>query len=275
MKYRWLIAVPCLFAFAPAWAEPVGYRYEIMWGGFHAGDMAITRDEEGGKARTGMVMRTVGLFDRFLRLRFSAESDSRPVPAPALLGSDRYETRFSNRHQERLMRVMFGPDGDPQSVSDDVVAVFGPPPEDDEPNPPVPPDLRHGTRDPLTNIALVGRHASAFLAGGPAVVRTASFDGKRLYDFEIAFQGSTRINIRGQNRDAIALTMTLRPRAGFKPRFLHLWEGAEYKVHLDPKTLLPIRIQSDSFTAAVVMNALGPCRVPAEQCTSELTAQAE
>ncbi|WP_096701874.1 DUF3108 domain-containing protein [Magnetospirillum sp. 15-1] len=258
-------------AAAPARAEPAGWRYEIMWGGFHAGDMAVTREQRGPSVRTGMTIRTVGLFDKILRLRFSAEGGGQEAGAGEL-GSEHYQTHFRNRHQEQMLRVLYG-GGEAVTVLDEVLAVFSPPPEDDEPAPAVPPEARRGVRDPLTNVAVVGRKArQAVSAGGPASFRVAGYDGRRAYDFDVTVKGTGRIDIHGREFEAIELAMVLRPVAGFKPRFQKMWAGAEYTVHIDPETLLPLRIYTDSFAAATVINAVEPCRVAAEHCAPLLAA---
>lgn len=270
MKAGLLGLVMMVAVAAPAVAEPVGFRYEIMWGGFHAGDLAITRDEQSSTVQTGMSIRTVGLFDRLLRLRFAAEGGSR-LAGDADPVSEYYQTRYRNRYQEHLLRIIFGRDGGPLTVLDEVVESFAPPPEDDEPNPQVPPEIRQGAMDPLTNVAILGRKARAALAGGPTRFRTASFDGRRAYDFEVTVLGARPITIHDREFNTIALKMVLAPVAGFKARFRRLWENAEYTVHLDVDTLLPLRIATDSFTASTVINALEPCRVAAEHCGPQLT----
>lgn len=252
-------------------SDQTGWRYEIMWGGFHAGDMAVTREQRGEQVRTGMTIRTVGLFDRFLRLRFAAEGGGVEKDA-GNLGSEHYQTRFRNRYQEQLLRVAYG-GGEAMTILDEVLAVFAPPPPDDDPAPAVPPEAKRGTGDPLTNVSVVGRKArQAIRDGGPASFRTASYDGRRAYDFEVAVKGQRRINIRGRDFDTIEVAMVLRPVAGFKPRFEKMWGGAEYTVHLDPETLLPVRIYTDSFAAATVINAVEPCRAAAEHCAPLLAA---
>ncbi|RAU21529.1 hypothetical protein CU669_12590 [Paramagnetospirillum kuznetsovii] len=256
----------------PALAEPVGYRYEIMWGGFHAGDLAISREDSATAIHTGMTIRTVGLFDRFLRLRFTAEGESRPAGTDGL-SSVGYQTRYRNRYREHLLRVAY--DGEARPIYDEVVETFAPPPEDDEPNPPVPAEFRRSVMDPLTSMALAGRAARDALTSGRAYFKTTSYDGRKAYDFETTVIGPRRINIRDREYDTIGLTMVLKPLAGFKPKFLHLWQGAEYEVDIDRDTLLPIRIRSDSFAATTVINVIEPCHKPADQCGPQLAVRAE
>ncbi len=69
-----------------------------------------------------------------------------------------------------------------------------------------------------------------------------------------------------RDHDTLLLAMTLRPFAGFKSKFIKLWDGAEYEVDVDPATRLPLRIRTDSFAATTVFNALEPCRTAAPQC---------
>ncbi|WP_231920559.1 DUF3108 domain-containing protein [Magnetospirillum sp. XM-1] len=265
------VLVAALGAASPAIADPLGWRYEIMWGGFHAGDMAVTRDQQGEAVRTGMTIRTVGLFDKLLRLRFAAEGGGRDIGSGEL-GSEHYQTRFRGRYQEQMLRVHYS-GGEAVTVLDEVLAVFAPPPEDDEPAPAVPPEAKKGVRDPLTNVSVVGRKARQAMAGdGPANFKVAGYDGRRAYDFDVAVKGARRLDIRGRGYDSIELAMVLRPVAGFKPRFQKMWSGAEYVVHLDPDSLLPLRIYTDSFAAATVINAVEPCRVAAEQCAPLLAA---
>ncbi|WP_269078882.1 DUF3108 domain-containing protein [Paramagnetospirillum magnetotacticum] len=255
---------------SPAWAEPLGWRYEIMWGGFHAGDMAVTTETKDKSVQTGMTIRTVGLFDKFLHLRFAAEGGGRETGGTEL-GSVRYQTRFSNRYQERLLVLAFA-GGEATTVRDEILAVFAPPPED-EPAPTVPPEARRGVGDPLTNLAILGRKArQAVSAGTTTAFHLASYDGRRAYDFRVEVKGARRISIHDRDFDTIELAMVLRPVAGFKPRFQKAWDGAEYIVHLDPESLLPLRIQTDGFAAALVINALEPCRIAAEQCAPLLAA---
>jgi hypothetical protein len=227
--------------------------------------MAITREQGDEAVHTGMTIRTVGLFDKILRLRFAAMGGGREAGSGEL-GSEHYQTRFRNRYQEQMLRVVYGGD-EAITVLDEVLAVFSPPPEDDEPAPAVPPEAKRGVRDPLTNVAVVGRKARQAVAGtGPSSFRVAGYDGRRAYDFDVTVKGPRRIDIRGRAFDTIELTMVLRPVAGFKPRFQKMWAGAEYIVHLETETLLPLRVYTDSFAAATVINAIEPCRVAAEHC---------
>ncbi len=270
---RWIFAAAattCAGLAAPAGAEPVGWRYEIMWGGFHAGNMAVTSEQQDERVRTGMTIRTVGLFDKILRLRFAAEGGGRNAAAGGL-SSEHYQTRFRNRYQEQMLRVLYG-GAEAVTVLDEVLAVFSPPPEDDEPAPAVPAEAKRGVRDPLTNVAVIGRMARQAMSGGDSKFRVAGYDGRRAYDFDVAVKGTRRINIRGTDFETIEMSMVLRPVAGFKPRFQKMWSGAEYVVHLDQDSLLPVRIYTDSFAAATVINAIEPCWVAAEQCAPLLAA---
>jgi hypothetical protein len=267
-KAAWAIAAMVsagLGLAAPVRAEPIGWRYEIMWGGFHAGNMAMTHDQQGEAVRTGLTIRTVGLFDMILRLRYIAEGSGHEAGAGDL-GSEHYQTHFRNRYQEQMLRVAYN-GGIATTILEEVLAVFSPPPKDDEPAPIVPPEAKRGVRDPLTNVAMVGRKAREALNGkAPSSFRLAGYDGRRAYDFDVKVEGERRINIRGREFDTIELTMVLQPVAGFKPRFQKMWSGAEYTVHLDRENLLPVRIYTESFTAATVINAIEPCRMAAEQC---------
>jgi len=258
----------------PARAEPVGYRYEIMWGGFHAGELAITRDDGGPRTVTGMSVRTLGLFDRLLRLRFSAEGGGRRDDGTGLT-SEYYRTHFRNRSREQVLRVAYRPGDEAVIVEDQVLAVFAPSSDDGEAMPEVPPELRRGGLDPLTNVAILGKKAAEALDGGASRFRTTTFDGRRNYDFDVTVEGRGRVNIRGREYQTIRLRMVLHPVAGFKERFRKLWEGADYTVHLDPQTLLPVRIETDSFTASTVINVIEPCRVAADQCGPRLAADGE
>jgi hypothetical protein len=253
----------------PATAEPLGYRYDIMWGGFHAGELAITRDDQDTAYRSDMSIRTLGMFDTLLRLRFTAESVG--ARSTDTLSPGHYQTHFHNRREERLLRVEFDPgSGRGTTVLDEVLAVFAPPPDDEEaPPPPVPAELRSGASDPLTNILALGQRARAALSGGPTSFRTASFDGRRRYDFAVTVKGRQTVTIRDHTFDAILVTMVLKPLAGFKPRLQKMWGDAEYAVYLDPASGLPLRIQTDSFVAATVITMVEACHVVAEQCRGE------
>lgn len=234
-----------------------------MWGGFHAGEMAVTRDETGDSVRTAMTLRTVGMFARLLPLRFAAEGTGLRRD-DGLISTD-YRTRIRSRWREQLLQVSYGPP-EPRVVLDEILAEFAPLP-DNEPVPEVPPEARRNTGDPLTNVARLGPLVRRALdGGGPKTFRTGSYDGRRAYDFEVTVKGPKTIDIHDRGYDAVELSMVLRPVAGFKPRFAKLWGGAEYLVHLDPATMLPLRIYTESFAAATVINVVAPCRVAAEQC---------
>ena len=258
-------------ASAAAAAEPVGLRYEIMWGGFHAGDMAITRDQRGATVQSDLALHTVGMVGLVLPLHFAAEGDGR-IEGNADPSSESYQTHYRNKYKEQIVRLAFPADGIPVTVEDQVVERFAPAPDSDsEPQPPVPPEIRRGAMDPLTNVEILGRKARAALTGGPTRFRAASFDGHRAYDFDVTVLGRRPITIRDQEYDSIALKMVLAPVAGFKERFRRLWDGAEYTVNLDMDTLLPLRIVTDSFAATTIINVVGPCRVAAEQCAPQVT----
>jgi len=249
-----------------AMAEPVGFRYEIMWGGFRAGAMAITRDDATPLVETRMSIRTEGMFKSLFPFTFDAEGASRRV-GPIELASEHYETRFTGRYQDQVMRTVYGPSGEARVVRDEVLAMFEPPPADDTPNPPVPPELRRGVADPLTNMALAGRRAAEAVARGESLTfRTISFDGKRAYAIDTKVIGRRRISMFDRDYDTLLLAMTLRPLAGFKSKFIKVWDGAEYEVDVDPATRLPLRIRTDSFAVTTVFNALAPCLTVAAQC---------
>jgi hypothetical protein len=252
---RALLALVFALCTASAAAEPAGFRYEIHWGGFKAGEMSISRDEAGGGYRAGMSIHTVGLFDTFLRLRFAAESVGRRVAAA--LRPDRYQTNYRNRREERRLTLDFA-DGQPGEPRDEQLAVFSPPDEDEEPAPPVPAALRFGSVDPLTAVVQMGRGVQAAMAGeGPGRFTLANFDGRRRYDFTVEVRGREKLHMNGRDYDTVAASMEMTPVAGFKPRFLGLWQGASYRVHFDPVTWLPLRVETHSFTAATVVTMVG------------------
>lgn len=262
------IAAIALTLLAPsmAVAGPVGWRYEVMWGGFHAGDMAITRDDSSPATETRLSLRTVGLFKAVFPFDFDAEGVSLPDTAEGLR-SEHYQTRFVGRYEDRLLRTEYDPKGEAKVVRDEALAVFKPWPAGDTPNPPVPPELKRGVMDPLTNMAMAGwRAAEAAAKGERPSFRNVSFDGKRAYAIDTRVVGPHRITMRERDYDTLLVTMTLHPLAGFKPKFLSLWDGAEYEVDVDPVTRLPLRIRSESFTSYTVFNALAPCTVPAAGC---------
>lgn len=260
MIQRLLAALFLVFA-APAAAAPVGYRYEINWGGFQAGEMSIIQDEAEGRYRTGMTIHTVGLFDTFLRLRFAAESVGRRVAAA--LHPERYQTHYRNRREERRLTLEFDPasgqPGDPHEV---LLAQFSPP-DDDEASPPVAPALRAGSLDPLTSLVQIGRQVQAAMAGaGPRRFTLANFDGHRRFDYAVEVRGGERLRMGSRDFDSVAATMTMIPLAGFKPRFLSLWEGGAYVVHFDPVTWLPLRVETQGFAAATVVTMVGEVSNP-------------
>jgi hypothetical protein len=252
-----LLAAALFLSFAaPTAAEPVGYRYEINWGGFRAGEMSITQDEAEGRYRAGMTIHTVGLFDRFLRLRFAAESVGRRVAA--VLHPERYQTHYSNRREERRLTLDFdtasGQPGDPHEVLLEQLS----PPDDDEPAPPVAPALRAGSLDPLTGLVQIGRHVKAALAGaGPRRFTLANFDGHRRFDYAVEVKGAERLRMGSREFDSVAAIMTMIPLAGFKPRFLSMWESGAYVMHFDPVTGLPLRVETQGFAAATVVTMVG------------------
>lgn len=236
-------------------SEPtIEYRYEAHWGGLRAGDLAIRRGEDGQGYQAVMEMVAQGLARRLGAATFAAEASGSQNGGD--LQAERYVTNYATDTSRKQMLMEFDPF---TGIGDAIERTFGRSGHE-EIGDNVPDEMRVGAIDPLSNVLLLGQRAAQAVAGmGPADFVLKSFDGKRRYDLAATVRGIERVSIRNQSYEAVAVRLVMIPLAGFNRSQMSLWRDAEFSVHLDPATLMPLRIRTENFTAAAVVNVVARC----------------
>ncbi|MGE5547523.1 MAG: DUF3108 domain-containing protein [Solirubrobacterales bacterium] len=253
-----MLAAPAL---ATGRSDAVEYRYEVSWGGIRAAEAALTRGLGTERYRAELQLVTAGLTDRLAPARFSAEAEGRQQGATAVK-ADRYRTQFHGEDEDKELSMAF----DPFTGIGDAIerTLRGKDTADDPPGDKVPPEMRAGAVDPLSNLVLLGEQVDAAMSGtGPNRFVLKSFDGKRRYDLAAEVKGVESVVIRERRFDAVVVRLSVTPLAGFNARQMDLWKDAVFTAELDPATLLPLRIRSENFGAAAVINVVARCLQPA------------
>lgn len=249
-----ILAIMILVVLPTPSLAAIEYRYEAHWGGLRAGDVAIRRDENGDGYQAVLGMVAQGLARRLGSGSFTAEATGSQNGGG--LQAERYVTQYASDNAQRQLLMMFDPN---TGIGDAIERTFGEA-KDEELGENVPDEMRIGAIDPLSNIILLGQRASQAMNGlGPADFILKSFDGKRRYDLAATVQGTERVRIRDRSYDAIAVRLVMTPLAGFNRSQSALWSDAEFSIHLDPATMMPLRIRTESFTTAAVINVVARC----------------
>lgn len=243
------IFVLCLAA-APA--EAAAVRYEVYWGGFHAAEAHLDREDGPDGVHTRLGVQTMGLAEELSGLVLDVEAWAQAS------GSDLAPGRFLADSQGRTkgdrLTVEFAPAAPARIVSDE---HRGPP--DDDPPPPVPAELTAGTLDPLTALLDLGRRAAEAAENrGPARFVLPVYDGHRRYDAQVTVEGPGSATVRDRTLSGIAVEVRLDPVAGFKPKRVEFWKQARFIALIDPASGLPLRITSQDTDIATVITAEEP-----------------
>ncbi len=250
-----LIATLPLARPRPAQAEAAEMRYEVYWGGFHSADVALTSDGERGAYHARLGVTTTGAARLLSDMHFQAEAWGHPA-GRGVLTPDRFSADTTSTRADTRLALQFDHGHAPARITLDETHRLTPDDDPPPPRPPVPPELRVGTIDPLSALVELGRLATAAAAGiGPASFVLAVYDGRQRYDANVWVTGLDRINIGGQNLTGIAVQILFRPLAGFRDSSRDMWENATFTALIDRSSGLPLHIVSRNFTVATVINA--------------------
>lgn len=228
-RLGWLV----LAGLAATAAKADEVRYEVFWGGFRAAEVRLAHQDR----QSELTVRATGLVESFTAFALEAEREA-----------GQFRTHSRGRKWESLLAVDFT--GTPRIVVDEIRRDT----PEKEPRPPVPEHLKAGTLDPLS--ALVQASARV-LDGRPGDGFTlAIYDGRNRYDARISVEGPTRVDVKNGPLAGTAATITFTPVAGFRKKSRELWDGATFRLLVDPQTRLPARIVSESFAVGTVVTAL-------------------
>jgi hypothetical protein len=250
----------CLLAATPAGAEETHLRYQVMWGGLHAADFALSVRHQGAAYGTRFRLETRGVLDWLLGLEVTATSRG-VAPEAAPLAPGAYRVAYTNRRRGRTIAVHF--DGDGGLATATVETRHGDVDdegdEDGEDEARVPEAMRLGVIDPLSALVDALRRVRRHLAaGGAPRFRLAVFDGRRRFDLEGVYAGRGRRAILGVTHDAHRLRLTTLPRAGFNRAHRVLWDGSAFDLFLSADSRF-VPLQIVSLGPGPVMNLIAEC----------------
>ena len=255
-----VVALTALLAATPAGAAETHLRYEVMWGGLHAAEFALSLNDSATTYANRFHLETRGIADWLLRLRVSVTGHGE-APAAASLIPRAYRVGYSNRRRQRVVSLHFDEKtGEVSPVVESDSPVDGDdarPPDDDEATV-ISRDLRLGVLDPLSAFVETLRRVRRHLNGEPADFRLAVYDGRRRFDLEGAYAGKVRRTILGVRRELHRMRLKTIPVAGFRRTQRILWDGTTFDVFLGTDgRLLPVQIMS--VGAGPVMNLIEEC----------------
>jgi hypothetical protein len=246
---------------APVGAAETHLRYEVMWGGLHAAEFALSLDGDKTTYANRFRLETRGIADWLLRLRVSVSGHGE-APAAAPLKPRAYRVGYSNRRRQRVVSLRFDEEsGEVSPVVESDSRLDGdasPEAGDDNDEATISRDLRLGVIDPLSAFVESLRRVRRHLDGEPADFRLAVFDGRRRFDLEGAYAGKVRRTILNVPRELHRVRVKTIPMAGFRRAQRILWDGTTFDVFLGTDgRLLPVQIMS--VGPGPVMNLVEEC----------------
>ncbi|MDA8230233.1 MAG: DUF3108 domain-containing protein [Magnetospirillum sp.] len=239
-------------------ADAAQMRYSVYWGGFHTADVALSDVGASGGYHASLDVSTTGLAERLSGLSLQVDAWGKAVPRDTL-SPDRFSADTTRKDEENKLAVQFDHGTAPARIVLDETRSLAPADEDeDPPAPPVPPEQRIGTLDPLSAIMEVGRRARDALKDGPRGFTLPVYDGRHRYDARVAVQGMRSTDIDDRQVQGVAVLVTFVPVAGFRDKARDMWNNARFSALIDPSTGLPLRIVSEDFAVATVITAQLP-----------------
>jgi len=213
-------------------------RYRGAWGGMHVADVTLTLRGDSEAYWGDMDINTRGLlgwaFDWMgvLHTRGAVTGDARLRP-------DAFERRFTQANDSGAVTIEYDSTGLAQGF------------EDGEPQNGVSPDLRRGTVDPLAALIALRQH---ILSGRSGIVTMPVFDGKRRIDVIATIEPARSVRVGRTDHQAVPVTATITPVAGFKPKQIRGWSSSALHVLFSADNhALPLRIQVDSMVGTAVL----------------------
>jgi hypothetical protein len=161
------------------------------------------------------------------------------VTGDAKLRPDAFERRFTQANDSGAVIIEYDSTGLAQGF------------EDGEPQNGVSPDLRRGTIDPLAALIGLRQHV---LNGHRGSVTMPVFDGKRRMDITATIEPERTVRVGRTDHQAVPVTATITPVAGFKPKQARGWSSSALRVLFSADAqALPLRIQVDSMAGTAVL----------------------
>lgn len=239
-----------------AHAEERAVRLGAWWGGLHAADIYFASRRDGGDYGGELDIRSRGALEALSGLHMEASGRGRVTSSG--LAPQHYDQHTESRRLERVVQVDLGAGGTAHIVRDQDIRRDEP---DDDPPPPVPADLLKDVLDPVTAILTLGRRGVA----GEKNYVVPVYDGRRRYDLAVGVTGPGRHDIDGRGYDTLDLKVVVKPRGGFTDKQLGVWRDALFTVYAAPSDGLPLKIDTDSFVAGLVISIQATCP-PAGNC---------
>ena len=234
-------------------ARAATLHYQVYWGGFHTAEVALVSDGGAAAYHARLGIETVGLAESLSGLTVRAESWGRTRGAD--LAPSRFDADTRGKDGESRLAVEFAPTAPAHTVLDVTRRLAGAGDGDDDgPRPPVPPELRTGTLDPLTALMELGRRATQAAEGhGPTRFVLPVYDGRQRYDAVVTVKGPGSTAVDDRTLAGVAVEVGVTPRAGFRPDSLDFWRNARFTALIDPASGLPLHIaRTDSAVATVI-----------------------
>ncbi|WP_162937336.1 DUF3108 domain-containing protein [Indioceanicola profundi] len=191
----------------PAAAETLRLGYDVYVGGISLGRMTLETELADDRYHVAVGARANDLLDRLVHWSYTAEANG-ALSGPAGVAPDRFTSlrTLRNRKWEAVL-----------DYSGDTVTHHQTPPQSEEDENAVPPELRPGTVDLLS--ASVAIALSAEASGGSCEARVPVFDGRRRYDV-LAEPGKNRQlkknSYNAYEGEAIGCRIEIDPVAGFR-----------------------------------------------------------
>lgn len=240
-----------------AQAKEVHLRYEAYWGGFHIADFALSILDKDTTFEHRFHLESRGLTRYFSNLSAVATSKGRIIAPPDAVMSagpvtnaaaemaqaetyiaQTYRTEYTNKRHFRWVDIKFGPPG---TAAQAVTGTSPIPGREDRWNPKekgpeilerVGPEFRIGVNDPITLVPQIMAIVRAHIKGGPKTGVAKGFDGRRRFDMNITYLGTTKRTILDVVHDTYRVRIKPNPVAGFKKRHKTLWNNAAYDFYL-------------------------------------------
>jgi hypothetical protein len=231
-------------------------RYTMYFGGFRVVDLRLQQEQDDTDYGAGLEIRTTGLADMIVRYRGKASVDG---VLGQSLHPERYAFSYSSRKSRRVVEVEYDPEtGDAEKVRSEKRG------KRDKVD--VPRELWNDVTDPLSAFLMLREHVAEWRDKGPSRFVAEVFDGRRRYMFDADVQGRTA----HRRSPAIAVTATIRPRAGFDTDEMSDRERREgYRLRAlfsDDERLLPLEVRTLNTSIIVTIQLAG--------CTGQACASA-
>ena len=238
-------------------AQAETIHYDLFWGGLHLAEVSLSDQQRTVGYHLRLRSTTHGMFADLSGLMISAESWGQRTDA-ASMAPNRFEVDTRDDDGENRLAVEYSPDIVARVVLDLTTGNDGRN-DDEPPRPPVPPELRRQTLDPLSAPAVLGRSVIAKAAGGQTDhLLLPIYDGRQRYDVRADIKGPQTTTVHDRALSGIAVELTFLPMAGFHEDSRVSWDNARFNVLINPDNGLPLHVVSENTAVATVINLAVP-----------------